>query len=290
MGLLADWAAAGVSRNTVPVNRAARVVPSAVLDAFGVSGVGERLPGGEGQSIRYGPLVLKPAVDGAATTWIAELLAGVEEAGFRVARPCRARDGRWVVGGWSASHVVEGEAGPAGRWDDVLTAGRTFHAALRTVPRPSFLADRAHRWALADRVAWGEATFDPLPAVAPLMTGLRALLSPVEARCQVVHGDLSGNVLLAEGQPPAIIDFSPYWRPPAYADAVVAIDGLLWHGAGPELVALAAGGPDFPQMLVRAAIFRLVALNEEMRSGGGGRAEELAPFHAVVAMLTETRS
>jgi hypothetical protein len=47
-----------------------------------------------------------------------------------------------------------------------------------------------------------------------------------------VHGDLTNNVLLRAGQPPGIIDFSPYWRPPEYAEGIIVADALSWHGAG----------------------------------------------------------
>ncbi len=35
--------------------------------------------------------------------------------------------------------------------------------------------------------------------------------------------------------PPGIIDFSPYWRPPSYAEGTVNADALNWHGAPPTL-------------------------------------------------------
>ena len=53
---------------------------------------------------------------------------------------------------------------------------------------------------------------------------------------QLVHGDLTDNVLLVAGGPPSIIDFSPYWRPPAYAEGIVIADALCWHGASPEIL------------------------------------------------------
>ena len=52
-------------------------------------------------------------------------------------------------------------------------------------------------------------------AVVPEVARLVAARRSVDAVSQLVHGDLSGNVLLAHGLPPAVIDFSPYWRPPA---------------------------------------------------------------------------
>ena len=265
--------------------RADAVVPRQVLDAFGLSGRVELLSGGEGRSVRVGVAVLKPAEDCAETTWVAELLSGVAEDGFRLARPLRTHDGRWVVDGWSASRFVDGETGPADRWAQVLAAARAFHAALRSAPQPTFLAGRGHRWALADRVAWGEARCEPLPAVAPLLSRLEDALRPVTSPCQPVHGDLSGNVLFADGQLPAIIDFSPYWRPASYADAIVAVDGLLWFGAGRDVLELAWSSQDFRQMLLRALVFRLVAFNEAAQATHRAAAEvldELTRFKTVV--------
>jgi len=40
-----------------------------------------------------------------------------------------------------------------------------------------------------------------------------------------------GNVLFADASPPAVIDFSPYWRPAGLALAVAAVDALMWGGA-----------------------------------------------------------
>jgi uncharacterized protein (TIGR02569 family) len=227
--------------------------------------------------------VLKPADDGDEASWVAELLTRLDEAGFRLARPVRARDGSWVVDGWSASRLVVGETGPAGRWPLLLASARAFHAALPPAARPAFLARRTHRWALADRVAWDESTFEPLPDVRPLMDRLTAMVRPVRADCQLVHGDLSGNVLFAEGLAPAIIDFSPYWRPAAYADAIIAVDGLLWYGGGPGLLTLTGTTPDFPQLLVRALIFRLVAANERARLSEASSLDELAQFEVVLS-------
>ena len=41
-----------------------------------------------------------------------------------------------------------------------------------------------------------------------------------------MHGDLAGNVLLVTDAPPSVIDFSPYWRPPSYAEGIVMADAL----------------------------------------------------------------
>ena len=65
-------------------------------------------------------------------------------------------------------------------------------------------------------------------------------------------------MLFADGLPPAVIDFSPYWRPTGFASAVVVGDALLWEGADAGLLTAVAHVDDFPQLLVRALIFRAV--------------------------------
>ncbi len=81
-----------------------------------------------------------------------------------------------------------------------------------------------------DRIAWGELPAGDLGLV-PEVADLLAARTPVRAASQLVHGDLTGNVLFADGLPPAVIDFSPYWRPKALASAVVAVDAVVWLGA-----------------------------------------------------------
>ncbi|MDO0912417.1 hypothetical protein QQM39_16645 [Streptomyces sp. DT2A-34] len=82
---------------------------------------------------------------------------------------------------------------------------------------------------MADRVAWGEQGIDVIEdRTAPYST-LLELRRPVEHEAaQLIHGDLTGNVLFAADDEPAVIDFSPYWRPPVFAEAIVVADGLLW--------------------------------------------------------------
>lgn len=84
---------------------------------------------------------------------------------------------------------------------------------------------------------------------------------PILLPDQLIHGDLSGNVLLAEGNPPAVIDFSPYWRPKEYATAIVLVDAVVSYGADGQLLDL-LGGEQGTQLLLRAAIFRLLSDSE----------------------------
>jgi hypothetical protein len=65
-------------------------------------------------------------------------------------------------------------------------------------------------------------------------------------------------MLFAAGEPPAVIDFSPYWRPAGLALAVAAVDALTWHGADPAILDELAAEPQIGQLLARAHVGRLV--------------------------------
>ena len=54
---------------------------------------------------------------------------------------------------------------------------------------------------------------------------------------------------------------SPYWRPPAFAEAIAVVDGVNdWGADGDELVEMMGGDSKYrAQMLVRALLFRTVS-------------------------------
>ena len=174
---------------------------------------------------------------------------------------------------------MPGEHRPAS-WLEVIRAGEAFHASVSREPRPDFLDRRTHRWAIADRVAWDELPFRPYVDI-PHVAALAAARKPIAAASQIVHGDLSGNVLLADGQPPAIIDLTAYWRPPPYASAIVVADGLVWEGAADALLDTASDVVEFGQYLIRALIFRLLS-DPPVAEGTAGAGEVDHPYSAAV--------
>jgi len=248
------------------------------------------LPGGQGSAWRAGQVVLKPAGDPRVARWTAGLylsLSGHRDPGFRVPRPLRCLPGDgtagdraagdWVAedretGAWVAWQWLPGEpadwAGRSPSWPRLIAASRAFHAALAGWPAPPWLGTDGSQWTAGDQVAWGERDPAGVLAAAPAPLGgqLRSLLAalrPVHLPAQLIHGDLGGNVLFADGEPPAVIDFSPYWRPAGLALAVAAVDALMWSGADPAilgpLAAQAETGPGgFGQLLARALVYRLV--------------------------------
>jgi uncharacterized protein (TIGR02569 family) len=231
--------------------------PQHVCAAFGVLGVElERLPGGG--VWRAGDVVLKAAASTAEAAWVAQTLDALEVDGVRVARPLRSSDGRWVVAGWSATRYVSGRSEP--RHDEVVAVSLRLHAVTAQLPRPRFLAGRADMWAQADRAACGEVDVELDEASGGTrFRELAAARRPVRLRDQIVHGDLFGNVLFAGSAPPAVIDFTAYWRPREWAAAVIVVDALAWGGADANLVDRWAELAQWPQMLLRALLFRLAA-------------------------------
>jgi len=229
-----------------------------VLAAFGVADFAPvALGGGQGTSWRAGELVLKPAdVDQDELAWHAQTYPRLTLDGFRLPRPQAARDGSLCVEGWCATRYEAGRH-ELRHWPEIIEVGARFHAALRGIPRPRFLDARSTPWAISDRVAWGE-----IPVSDYLKAGylpqLSAAIRPLSAPGQLIHGDLSGNVLFHDQLSPAIIDFTPYWRPAHYASAIVVADALVWEGATNDILSAVSHVDNFGQYLVRALIFRAV--------------------------------
>jgi uncharacterized protein (TIGR02569 family) len=254
-------------------------VPEGVLVAFGVAGtVPVRLSGGQGTAWRAGQVVLKPADSVRAGRWAAEVYDALDGPGFRVPRPVRAVTGDWVAHEWTAWQWVAGAAadwsGVSPRWPELIAVSRALHAALADVPVPGWRGTVENPWTIGDQVAWGER--DPGPLLGPAAGGLAgqvrrllAALRPVGLPDQLIHADLAGNVLFADGMPPAVIDFSPLERPAGLPLAIAAVDALLWYRARPEVLGRLADEPELDQLLARALAYRLVT-EIVMRAGTAG--------------------
>lgn len=243
-------------------------VPAEVLAAFGLDGAAPvLLPGGQGTAWRVRDVVLKPADSDRAGRWFADVCDALDGPGFRVPKPVRAVTGDWVAHGWTCygwvSGAADGWSGDSPRWPELVTASRALHAALATVPVPSWWAEVENPWTIGDAVAWGERDPDPLldRATGPVASQVRRLLAvlrPVGLPDQLIHADLRGNVLFDDGLPPAVIDFSPLVRPAGFPLAVAAIDTLQWCGADPSVLRHLDGEPEMDQLLARALIYRHV--------------------------------
>jgi uncharacterized protein (TIGR02569 family) len=250
--------------------------PEHVLAAFGLTGV-KPIPLGaawEG-GWRCGEVVLSLVAENARASWSARVRETLFVDGVRLARPVRSTDGRYVISGWRADTFVAGT--PEARHDEVVSAAVRLHEATGKLERPRFLTQGpAAPWAdvdvfiAADRAAWEERPLQSVPPgarVAPpsadaersvdLINQLATLRKPTRSPNQLVHGDLYGTVLFVGTAAPGITDITPYWRPASWAAGVVVVDALSWGEADDGLIERWSGLPEWPQMLLRALMFRL---------------------------------
>lgn len=216
------------------------------------------IEGGQGTAFVGGGLVLKPVLDPRQLDWLAAVLYALPVVDdLRIIRPQPTGDGRWAVEGWSAWEYMEGDVDSA-RWSEALSVSDRFHDIVSGVARSSEVPGR-HPWAIGDAFAWGEVDIAFPDRFRPLISQLMESRDTVDdLPCQLVHGDLGGNILFHPELPPAVIDVSPYWRPKRYADAIIVADAIAWGGA--DLRALEPlRDPVGVQMMYRSILFRLGA-------------------------------
>ena len=227
-----------------------------VIASCGGRGEPILLDGGQGESWLVGDVVLKPALDPELVEWLDRCAPAVSQDRLRLCLPLRSDHGEQQVEGWTAFPRLDGQDA-RGQWTQLADVARTFADVWSEVAEPPFLRRRENPWERADHVAWGEAELDP----ADLTQTLRSLVgerTPVSGRDQLIHGDLTGNVLLAPDLPPAVIDITPYWRPVPYSVAIIAVDAVCFNGAPADLLATIDPSPDFRQYVLRALLFRMV--------------------------------
>jgi uncharacterized protein (TIGR02569 family) len=250
--------------------------PQHVLAAFGLTGVKPVVLGASWEGgWRCGEVVLSIVADNARAAWSARVRETLFVDGVRLARPVRSTDGRYVVSGWRADTFVAGTPEP--RHDEVVSAAVRLHEATGKLERPRFLTQAPTApWGdvdvfiAADRAAWEERPFQSVPPGArtapPTADGRRSveltnqlatLRRPTKSANQLVHGDLYGTVLFIGTAAPGITDITPYWRPASWAAGVVVVDALSWGEADDGLIERWNALPEWPQMLLRALMFRL---------------------------------
>ena len=257
-----------------------------VIAAFGGSGPPTLLTGGESRSYRCGHLVLKAHEADEDTEGLLELestIDGTEE--FRFPRPVLSTSGKWEHDGWCAREFMEGRH-EKGRFEEQIRSCMAFHEAISHIPRPPFFDNpgEGNAWNEADEVTWGEREMDHHPRVTPVVERLRRVLRPVRARPQLIHGDFGGNLLYAEGLPPAAIDFSPYWRPAGFALGVVVADAMVWDDADETLIDEVSGVDEWLQLLARAELRRVLEIDAHWVRGRDMIAEIDAHLPAVDAI------
>ena len=255
------------------------MLPDHVRGAFGL-GDGPAVPvvTGSGTGWLVDGVVVRPVVDHVLAGWSARIREGLTVEGLRIARPVRSTDGRYVAAGWRADRALSGR--PEARVDETIAWSERIAEALQGVERPRIVRRPSVRpwsetdlFAFAESAAWdGDPEVDLAPGMedrgTPFAThraaallgarGLVRLRRPVPAAATgLVHGDLAHGLLFDPVAGPALADVVPYARPAAWSAAVVAVDHLAWGTADAGVLGRWGRLPHWPQMVVRAAVFRL---------------------------------
>jgi uncharacterized protein (TIGR02569 family) len=246
-----------------------------IVQAFGHAGASKAVIGGRGLCYLVGEAIFKPSDNDNESQWTAELVNNIllrSPSLYRLARPfpITHKSNCFVFNGWTASSFLPGTAGPSGRFREVITLSRAFHADLAEVmvEKPTAIVDRSNRWCEADKVAWGEKDLKDVPRVdkrileqlSPTLEKLSLARQPVQdfVKSQLIHADLAGNILFSD-EPrltPAIIDLTFYWKPVEYAEAIVVADGLTWCDESFDLLEFYGTDELRRHMLVKALYWR----------------------------------
>jgi hypothetical protein len=152
----------------------------------------ERLPGGQGRSVRAGDLVLKPVDEVSKYEWLGDALEGVDFHGLKAAAPMRSLAGAWCEQGWGATRHVDG-AFVEGRMVDKLAASTAFHRAVSHIGKPAAFDTWTNPWTAAAQVAWNERSVpeDAPDEVKTVVRSLQSRWQPVSLPSQFVHTDLA---------------------------------------------------------------------------------------------------
>ena len=237
----------------------------AVAQAFGSDTEPILLPGGQGNSYVSGNIVLKREEDAGIANWMAEFFQSLPGSpGVRFLRPVKSIHGMWMYEGYVAWVYMRGEH-VKGRYAEKLSASRAFHNLIRNVEKPHFLDVPRNSWAAADLVALGEKPFDYEEEFMELYRQIEPHLRPLEARSQLVHGDLSANILCDQELPPAIIDFSPAWAPNGFAEGIMLADAIAWDNPPVDELASFKKIPDIEQLAWRGTLRRIAEQAEHIR-------------------------
>ena len=258
-----------------------------VLQAFGATENPSPMAGGQGRNYRSGNVVLKPAKDDEETSWIAAFYLSTQQNGFRLPKPIRSKYDGFVYGGWQAWEYANGRP-LKGNWVEKIDLCYQFHQQVADVPKPTYFSKREQNpWVIADKVVWGEMDIEHHPRIAPAVGQLKKCLKPVNEPSQLIHGDFGGNILFSSDLDPIIIDFSPYWRPVAFAIGVVIADAIVWEGANESLIEAGNKFNNFYQHLARAELRRIIELETVSKLYGKDILNQIEAHHPLIKAICQ---
>lgn len=229
-----------------------------IAASFNLDGEPIPLAGGQNTSVKINDAVLKPVDDEPHSEWLLNVIDKIVPDGYRLSKPIRSKNGKFVSKGWICMRFERGHE-TRGNIEEKLRVSRLFHrdisgVSVRDFPQPD------HVWSKAHRIAWQTKEL-PEGVHKDARDIVESLLCSISLQkrynVQVVHGDLSGNILLDDALEPLIIDFSPTVAPVEYAEAILACDCIAWQGSPISELDTLPDSKLYNEMILRAVIFRL---------------------------------
>jgi hypothetical protein len=234
-------------------------IQSDILNSFNLSGEIYALNGGQNSSIRVNDAVLKPVGENTQfCEWGLTILHSINPHGYRLSKPMKCNNGNFVYKGWCCTCYEPGEH-RQGEVNQKLEVARLFHKDLAKIDFTE-IPKANDPWSIANGIAWQKENL-PSTISKEAVRILEELVGMVKLnenyKVQIIHSDLSGNILFDNTRSPLIIDFSPKIAPIEYAEAILVCDCIAWQGSPISELGLIRNSMFHIEMIIRAVIFRL---------------------------------
>lgn len=229
-----------------------------IFDSFNLEGEVIPIIGGQNTSVRVKNTVLKPTEDAIHAEVLLTIIDSIQPKGYRLSKPVKSNKGTFVSHGWMCTQFEPGHE-VIGYVKEKLQVARLFHQDLSII-NFNDLPFTNNPWSRAHKVAW-QVTELPTETHFEIRQIIKELLLKVRLKeyytCQIVHADLSGNILFDEVLSPLIIDFSPTVAPVEYAEAILVCDCIAWQGSKVSDIDMLLNNEFNNEMIIRAVVFRL---------------------------------
>jgi len=245
-----------------------------VLDAFSIVEEPVFIHGGQGTTWKAGKFILKPISSEEEVDWCATTIEKLPQDTFRIPKYLKTTDGKYSVEGWCVLEFIKGQHLEA-HWEEKIAVCRGFNNLLIGLSKPDFILKRTNPWAIADKMVFEKIPLSYDPRMEEYVVEVQKYLKPIDVEEQIIHGDITGNMLFADGELPGIIDFTPNWKAKEYALAILVVDAITWENADETIFNLIKDEQDIFQLLLRAAFFRTLVTSEFFRQFGNDRLSEL---------------
>lgn len=259
-----------------------------IQDIFSIGGKTERLSGGQGQSVRVGDFVVKPIEETEKYSWAGSVLESLPTHSLAIAKPIRSKNGNFVENGYGATHYIAAEFS-SGRISEKISACQLLNQLLENIEQPEQWNSWYSPWQWANQVAWEE---NHLPQNAnahsiKVIEEIKSRYKLINLTKQLIHSDLAGNILF-DGPKPVVIDFSPEFRPSAYAEILLITDSIAWHNEPTESLWLTQHKKELViQLALRAIVFRLSVIINLYPTNHEAFQKELKNFQPLLNVLID---